>query len=183
MRDRSYLCAGLFSLGLHGVFATFLIPPLPKISSSETAPINVVWVKTSSLQKKNEVSLKKRPLHLEKAAFTPPVQDTFKEMNALQNNGPQRTSPKVVLIAKSTSSRKAYHPLPSYPWICRKRHQEGVVTVTLKTDIQGHVIKASLHKSSGHSKLDDVVLEACKAWIFTESNHQKTLSIAFRLKG
>jgi len=77
---------------------------------------------------------------------------------------------------------QSHQPLPSYPWVCRKRGQEGVVCLYVKTNKEGHVIEAHLHKSSGHDLLDKAALEAVKSWTFSERNFQKTLSIAFRLK-
>jgi protein TonB len=67
--------------------------------------------------------------------------------------------------------------------VCRKRGQEGVVCLHVKTNKEGQVIKVSLHKSSGHDLLDKAALEAVKSWILSERNSDKTLSIAFRLEG
>lgn len=75
------------------------------------------------------------------------------------------------------------HPLPPYPWVCRKRGQEGVVSLCIKTDQNGKVVRIMISKSSGHDLLDDAALKAVKLWVFAEFNTQKTFSIAFRLKG
>ncbi|MBI2707724.1 MAG: energy transducer TonB [Proteobacteria bacterium] len=90
----------------------------------------------------------------------------------------------VLRYARNDEVRRTqpHHPLPSYPWVCRKRRQEGVVCLHVKTNKEGHVIEASLHKSSGHALLDKAALDAVKAWTFKERNFQKILSIAFRLK-
>lgn len=82
-----------------------------------------------------------------------------------------------------TTNRKAYHPLPDYPWICRKRHQEGKVFVDVKTNAEGRVLEANLHKSSGYPRLDEVAIDAVKTWIFAEGNVQKVLILDFRLEG
>jgi TonB family protein len=80
-------------------------------------------------------------------------------------------------------SKKSYQPLPTYPWICRKRGQEGQVHLCIQTNEQGQVIKAILHKSSGYALLDQTALEAVTIWTFVEGSKQKLLSISFRLKG
>ncbi len=91
------------------------------------------------------------------------------------------TTPGLLRSARNDDVHQ-HHPLPSYPWVCRKRRQEGVVYLYVKTNKEGHVVEASLHKSSGHGLLDKAALEAVKAWTFKERNSKKTLSIAFRLK-
>lgn len=75
-----------------------------------------------------------------------------------------------------------YHPLPSYPWVCRKRGQEGMVCIQIKTNEDGHVVEARLHKSSGHDLLDKAALNAVKRWALNERDIKKIISIIFRLK-
>jgi len=80
------------------------------------------------------------------------------------------------------SQSKAHHPLPSYPWICRKRGEEGEVCLHVHINGEGRVSGVSLAKSSGHALLDETALKAVQTWIFAERNAEKTLSITFRLK-
>jgi len=82
-----------------------------------------------------------------------------------------------------TQRTQLHQPLPSYPWVCRKRCEEGVVCLHVQTNKEGRVTAVCLHKSSGYALLDEAALEAVKSWTFEEKNLQKILSIAFRLKG
>ena len=85
--------------------------------------------------------------------------------------------------AKNKNLRKSYQPLPKYPWVCRKRGQTGRVYLRVKTNEEGHVTEAQLHKSSGHSPLDIAALTAVKEWVFSASPSQKVISIFFQLNG
>ncbi|EKE09952.1 MAG: hypothetical protein ACD_16C00099G0010 [uncultured bacterium] len=79
--------------------------------------------------------------------------------------------------------RKAYKPLPSYPWICRKRGHEGVVAIFIRTNDEGKVIESKIKKSSGYDLLDEAALKAILHWVLAEGRVQKTFSIVFRLNG
>jgi len=87
---------------------------------------------------------------------------------------------KLPIIKKK--KRIASKPLPKYPWICRKRGQEGSVSLMVQTNEEGQVISVSLHKSSGYAALDQSALTAVKYWVFDDHASQKILSIAFHLK-
>ncbi|MBS0272241.1 MAG: TonB family protein [Proteobacteria bacterium] len=115
---------------------------------------------------------------------SPPLVPHNDEMgNTSQSQVTERKKSSDVKLSSKLSTRKAHHPLPTYPWICRKRKQEGVVAVNIKSDGKGRVQEVTLHKSSGHAPLDTAALEALRSWIFAESFHNKVLSIIFRLKG
>lgn len=104
-----------------------------------------------------------------------------------RNDNKEGKSQSFVSVAKNlslkNSVKKSYHPLPKYPWVCRKRGQEGSVSVLVQTNGEGRVIRANLHKSSGYSSLDQSALNAVKTWVFSGNASQKILSFAFRLKG
>ena len=226
MIDRSYLFAGLFSLGIHGVLASFLIPSLPKASLEKSFTMEVVWREPSThchshdpgyargsqlcqkhspwgaaegrsgnLGKPKKEQKEKKIVSLNQAV--PLMRKNFqKTSNALNSNvlghedgidnkgsGNDSAPRSAGIETHKNLQRKAYHPLPKYPWVCRKRHQEGVVSLNVKTNGEGRVIDVRLDKSSGYARLDETALQALKSWIFAEGSIQKTLSIAFRLKG
>ena len=81
------------------------------------------------------------------------------------------------------SQRQPYTPLPPYPWVCRKRQQEGTVILSVKLTSDGRVAEAHLDTSSGYSLLDDAALAGVKGWILEEGDAQRVITIAFRLTG
>ena len=211
MRDRSLLFAIFFSFGLHGAFAIFLIPQFLKSPGLDMHAINVIWQNSlekappkpahpqsySSAKKEHKSSSKSfkgetRTLKASAAPSSKRKTAHFNIADAPNSRGPslheikkkedKRQSVTSNALLTSSSQRVAYCPLPSYPWICRKRDQEGIVAIKIKTNAEGHVLAATLHKSSGHARLDDAALEAVQFWRFTQGSLQKTISISFQLK-
>ena len=180
--NRDTLFPILFSLGLHGLLASFLMLELPQADEERPMVVEVVWEKPQNVchseipkmhvekpQKSKTVKKVAAPLH--KAHYT--SSPSMESLPSRNNN--ERTPHRLV-------NRRAHKPLPTYPWVCRKRRQEGTVLLKVHTNEEGHVVDVSLHTSSGHSRLDEVALVAVKSWTFTDSRTQKVLSIVFRLK-
>lgn len=107
--------------------------------------------------------------------FTPPP--THQQGKHNDGDGPATNKNE-----STSSSKKAYQPLPKYPWISRKRRQEGSVCLAIQTDGKGQVTSARLQKTSGYPPLDQSALAAVKTWVFIEGPSQKLLTIAFRFK-
>jgi TonB family protein len=148
-------------------------PSLSSLGAGRSNPKSHKKVELLSLVKAGEVGRHDHNKRL------PSSQSFFCEANK-QNPTPLRaTNP----LAKDQILKKSYQPLPKYPWICRKRGQEGHVCLFVRTNGEGRVIRARLHKSSGHSALDQAALTAVKEWIFSDYTSQKLLSISFRLNG
>lgn len=208
MTDRSSLFAIFFSSCIHGVLALFFMIKSKEIPPKSVAPIEIVWDKkdlpreSSALQTCEIETLNHKPSYKQKKErVLPRPSKTIAYKNATVIARPQsdrsndetgRTSQlqatgrEKYSGVKSSSkllTRRPHHPLPTYPWICRKRGQEGTVSVNVKSNGDGHVQEVTLHKSSGYAPLDKAALDALKSWIFAENFHQKTLSIIFRLKG
>lgn len=188
--------------------ASLLIPSSPKGPLRNSFAVDLVWeAKPSvccSLEKENPENPskvnKKRALksnkiatHYQKTRLLPRRLSSSESGSGVdessgggddnRESGNDQAMRSVMGETHKNLQRQAYHPLPKYPWVCRKRHQEGMVSLKVKTNGEGHVIDVSLNKSCGYVRLDEAALEAVKSWIFAEGNSQKTLSIAFRLKG
>lgn len=212
MIDRSFLFSGLFSLGVHGAVVAFLVPSFPKAAYEDLKVINVVWDKpklnqvykqgkttfqkilsstksnketrkskgaTKTKERAKLASIKAASCLEKKQPASQAVSELFPKKNTgkkAHNNVP--SNPSITSHAK-----KAYQPLPKYPWVCRKRNQEGVVALRVLTDGEGRVKDLTIQKSSGYQPLDKAAVEAVKEWVFLEGNLQKSLSIAFKLKG
>lgn len=219
MKDKSYRLPFFFSLGLHGVMVSLLLPSLKKISEREPLTMTVEWEKVSQLspqekkprssvsyscnKKTSEKILRVHPNEVRKARLSSRdviLGNTKPQINSMVSNNSFRDSrvshfredgkghnvaskTQVSKKGEKVLSKKSYQPLPKYPWICRKRGQEGQVHLCIQTNEQGQVIKATLHKSSGYVLLDQTALEAVTLWTFMEGSKQKLLSISFRLKG
>lgn len=181
LKNQPLLHATLFSFSIHGLLACFLILTFPKIASEKGFPVEIVWKKPSLPRShtSKEPSRKKKLLTLAK---TPPVYFKTPLISAEPHTKPPSFAGSHSSSPPTKATNRANHPLPPYPWVCRKRRQEGIVSLEVKTDREGRVKEVNLYKSSGHPLLDKAALEAVRLWTFNENNTLKTLVIAFRLK-
>jgi len=188
----------LFSLLIHGAVASLLISIPQKVVQTEPPTIHVQWERSSQklntphpplrgdLSHKgrdNSYCVKRRttsPL-VGEVASKRRLRDPIKSLQAKQSN-PELCTPTSEDGEKKVQ-RKPYKPLPKYPWICRKRGQEGCASLLIQTNEEGRVVRVSLQKSSGYSSLDQSALDAVKAWILPNAPGQQVVSIAFRLRG
>jgi periplasmic protein TonB len=58
------------------------------------------------------------------------------------------------------------NPLPDYPELARRRHEEGVVLLAVKVTAQGRAASVEIKKSSGFPLLDDAAVEAVRDYKF-----------------
>ena len=58
------------------------------------------------------------------------------------------------------------NPEPSYPVAARRRHQEGLVLVSVVVTSAGRPARVEIKESSGFPLLDDAAIEAVKGWEF-----------------
>ena len=211
MRDYFLPLAFLFSLTLHGLIASFLMLSSSKISQKEPFTIEVKWRDPShpisekilhlapmaSSQTTERISTIQKATKRRNCTRS---QALRKDKGAMVRKSSSRALEKGVSIQKVTKKldchqgqtsrndndrvlqRKSFQPLPKYPWICRKRGQEGQVCLAVQMNEEGRVIRAHLYKSSGHAPLDQSALNAVKNWVFSGGTGQKKLIISFRLK-
>lgn len=175
----SRLTPGIFSFCLHSLLLGGILLISWKKGAEEQNPIHVVWI-----EKKIEKMLSQTPLKQKKQEKKESVKPTLApqkvEAKSLEQTGD-------LLAAKPVNQKplpkKSYHPLPTYPWVCRKRGQEGVVAIFIRTNNEGKVIDSKVRTSSGYDLLDEAALKAIQNWILAEGPVEKTFSIAFRLNG
>ncbi len=178
MIDKISITSWLSSLGIHGVIACLLYPVLRPSQPGDIYSFNVVWESQPTVFSPIQMPEKKAPSpHKAKKVLA----DVSVEKNIMPPAG--RGGQKSCMPSSQMGLRKSHKPLPTYPWICRKRHQEGTVTMKVKVDEDGNVIQAQVYKTSGYEKLDEAALKAVKSWTMAESHTSKILSIAFRLNG
>ncbi|RMD63666.1 MAG: energy transducer TonB [Alphaproteobacteria bacterium] len=59
------------------------------------------------------------------------------------------------------------NPPPRYPYLARRRGQEGRVVLRVVVGADGRVHAIRVHRSSGYRLLDEAALDAVKRWHFT----------------
>jgi protein TonB len=69
-------------------------------------------------------------------------------------------------LAISTQPDYLKNPAPVYPAAARRRHEEGLVILTVNVSTEGHAAKVSIKKSSGFKLLDAAAIEAVQNWEF-----------------
>lgn len=173
------LTPGIFSLFLHSFLLGGILLISWKKGAEEENPIYVVWI-----EKKIEKILSQSPLKQKKQEKNKNVKLTLapqkiEARNLQQTGAPLATRP----VNQKPLPRKPHQPLPAYPWICRKRGQEGVVAILIRTNNEGKAIYTKVQRSSGYDLLDEAALKAIQNWILAEGCVEKTFSIAFRLNG
>lgn len=205
MRDYRQVLSFSLALALHGLLASFLFFPSQKGLEKNSFTVEVVWKGGSSAPKQNHQlanltqDIKKNRHYKPSRRATPAKGRELPEgpsegeitkgfqSNAGMSPKPRQSIQKLNAVTHGPSpkepTKKSYQPLPKYPWICRKRGQEGCVALKVLIDEKGRVISVSLHKSSGHASLDQSALSAVKTWTFADHASQKILSFSFRLNG
>jgi periplasmic protein TonB len=58
------------------------------------------------------------------------------------------------------------NPEPIYPLLARRRHQEGLVLLTVTVEVTGKAASIKIKKSSGYPSLDEAALQAVREWEF-----------------
>jgi TonB family protein len=175
MTDRTL--AGIFSFCLHSLLLGGLMLMSWKGGGEEEKPIHVIWEEKKVEQKIAPPSLKQEKKKSVKPALAPQKVETRK---------PQQVATSQVageVRHQQTPQRRAFQPLPSYPWVCRKRGQEGMVAIFVRTNEEGKVIESKVQTSSGYDLLDEAALKVIQRWVLAEGSVQKTFSIVFRLNG
>ncbi|MDI9638424.1 energy transducer TonB [Geitlerinema splendidum] len=175
----SRLTPGIFSFCLHSLFLGAIILISWKKGNKEENPIHVIW-----MEKKIEKILSQNPMKQEKQKKKKSIKPALTPQKMEAKNLQQAVDR---LEAKPVNQKplpkNSYQPLPTYPWVCRKRGQEGVVAIFIRTNNEGRVIDTKVQTSSGYDLLDEAALKAIQNWILAEGCVEKTFSIAFRLNG
>lgn len=63
------------------------------------------------------------------------------------------------------------NPLPTYPYVSRRRGEEGRVTCEVKVAPNGKAEAITLKESSGFSRLDEAAQKVLSTWIFMPAAH------------
>ena len=64
------------------------------------------------------------------------------------------------------------NPAPKYPYRARQLGQEGRVVLRVQVDASGRVTDITLHKSSGHRRLDTAAIKTVRKWKFVPATRR-----------
>jgi len=206
--SRFFSFGSMISLGVHSILIGVLWVPFQRVPLERPFLVQVVWnISSASSQpiENNYVSLssppllerkaplKRRKIFLHKANYKlTKTRDSFfqrderkrfgKEKEPLRTKKARDDTSQSFLASPQNFARQDYHPLPPYPWICRKNGEEGEVGVVVKVNEEGHVIQAKLFKSSGYERLDTIALDSVKSWVYARAGVQEYVLFVFRLE-
>ncbi len=177
--NKYFLISSLYSVGLHGIAVGIFYSIMTQNSVAPVETFTVVWEQIKPAVETR--STMQKYVHSESTRILTKALPTMTTKSESKDVGPEKHA------FQSTSSQttvcaKNHIPLPAYPWICRKRQQEGQVVLNVSLDSSGHVKGVNIQKSSGHERLDEAARDAAKSWVFVDGKSQKTLTLAFRLR-
>jgi TonB family protein len=174
---------GITALHVAAVAVALLVKGPVADSSDETAAIEVVLFRESELEKPPEVSV-------QLPQFTPPqLVIPVVNIEVPETAAPTITvvavpeaaptpSPSPIAVAGDLNTPVAISnaewvrkPRPVYPAAAKKARAQGVVEVRALVDINGHALKASVHRSSGFAALDKAACESVLASLFRPYLH------------
>jgi len=183
--ERERLFPLLLSLMLHGAVIGVLVWELPSFFP-EAPTYEVIWEKKTASPKRQEKSKhsqqKKKVSSAKKRALPPPSVVPASGPSLHKAGRREEVVASQSIASPSVKARQTHTPLPAYPWICRKRGQEGEVGLHLTLSSEGRVLSAQVEKSSGFSLLDEAALEGVKDWVLEEGPSQREVTLSFRLE-
>ncbi len=117
-----------------------------------------------------------KPAEQPKVSDTKPLPAQEPRSPALTSSLPQQASLPSVLKTQGvkTEARLLGSQKPDYPKEAQLRGLEGEVVISLDLSADGRVVKAKLHKSSGHDILDDSALRFAEALEFVPARQGTT---------
>lgn len=74
--------------------------------------------------------------------------------------------------ANASPPTPLHQPAPSYPTLSRRLGEQGTVVLRLRTNPEGRVISAQVHRSSGFARLDESATQAALRWRFASASAQ-----------
>ncbi len=67
-----------------------------------------------------------------------------------------------------------HNPAPTYPALSKRNRESGTVLLLVKVDPDGNASTVTLHKSSGHERLDQAAIQAVTLWRFVPGMRGQT---------
>lgn len=184
-----FLRAVLSSLGVHGAVICLLIlsPGIRRTPVSVPRLFEVIWEKREEAPDLKRCPVQRaqpQPQSLKKPrGASQPPRLRGDDRKVMIRSVPFENKGEASAASKEPPPRQTSTPLPSYPWACRKRCQEGRVILSLSLTPEGQVKGADIQESSGYSLLDEAALEGVKHWVLGEGESQRIVTIVFRLRG
>jgi len=130
-------------------------PPAPKIIAPTKQPAEIPAIVEPQ---KPSVAVESKP-----SPACPPAQ--IYGDGSSPNPGLDATTQKAEVGVKAAPNYLK-NPEPSYPPAARRRHQEGLVLISVGVTAQGRAEKAEIKQSSGYLLLDEAALNDGRDWEF-----------------
>lgn len=159
------------SLLIHVLALAYFLQQTDSIPGNTPPPaINVIFVSSATPQleialapEKPQVKTKPATKRVvAKPSKAPPIQ-----LPSSANERPMKAAP---AILSNTPPRyragSQENPLPTYPYVSRRRGEEGRVTCEVKVAPNGKAEAITLKESSGFSRLDEAAQKVLSTWIF-----------------
>jgi protein TonB len=148
-----------------------LKPIAPPLAMPKAEPLKAVAAITP-IEPEVPVAEKDEPLMTAVASSVPviaaaeptPPEKVSGDGGSLQSEPALTTTPSPPLVKAQPDYLK--NPEPPYPPAALRRHQEGLVLLTVNVSAQGRVSRLEIKKSSGHPLLDAAAQKAVRDWQF-----------------
>jgi len=146
----------------------------PDEAASSEKPGVVVPVAPSGVEeiKKSETVIPIERVQPVQAVETPAPASPSKPATAVHGDGSSSEPGLDPATQTASSGAKAepnylVNPEPRYPLAARRRHQEGLVLLTVRVTAQGRAAEVTIKQSSGFPALNDAALQAVREWEFS----------------
>jgi protein TonB len=153
-----------------------VIEPPPEVKEHTTEPepdlVEAPFVPTKELPPEPEspepldwIPPKEMFEHVED--FSPEPEPKVEPQAVVQETVPPKPEVPVVLSG-SQLPHVLEGPLPSYPRHAVRMRWQGTVVLHIRVAAEGHVVDVVVHRSSGHTALDESAVKTFKRWVFRE---------------
>ena len=148
------------------------LPEIPEVELNNSVKESPPKQKDEEKEVKEEEKSEDKPI-LQKTKITAnPLQDSQKEISSttslIQPAPESSTAQNSVAVQVTSKATPLYYrnPKPPYPALARKRYLQGSVILSITVLANGAVGNATIHKSSGHTILDNSALKTVLTWYF-----------------
>lgn len=150
---------------LHGALAWALLRAEVVPGVAAAAPVMVSLVDSAG---ETRIPDRPRPLPRTEPRPTPPA-PTARTTEPVTAAAPANDAPapESAIVLSPLDADYLNNPKPRYPVLSRRLGEEGRVVLRVLVHADGTPADVTVHKSSGHARLDEAALEAVRQWRFT----------------
>jgi len=164
------------SLLVHGVVLSYLFQQSYEIPGNTELPIVNVIFEVPQEPQQEVLRAQEKPREIKKRA--PQIAKAIHKeakpiavVNVDLTPSAQPVAPPISNSPPQYQKGSSQNPLPDYPYVSRRRGEEGIVTCEVKVAPNGKPEAVTVKESSGFSRLDEAATQALSGWIFTPALH------------